>query len=268
MVSAARSRRQARPPRPAPPRLVAARAGEARPAFGTACPRCYILRPIPAQLCDQRTAVGKMSVRRQRRPRRHRSSSYYRIITYITYAAYVSLTSALGARKEATVAASKRAVARAGGASPAARAGSAARASSAARAGHARRIGRVGPARLPGRSSVACRDAPGLHGRVARASGSGWPSARRSDPLGALGRRAGYSGRSVAFGTAGPGRAGWNGAGQGGVNPVDAGVAEVPEIVTSELDKGNINGYSRQLPGKRSHAIDYRYVRAFPTLVT
>jgi hypothetical protein len=50
------------------------------------------------------------------------------------------------------------------------------------------------------------------------------------------------------------------------VNPVDAGVAEVPETVTSELDKGNINGHSGRWPDKRSHAIDYRYVRAFPTL--
>jgi hypothetical protein len=160
------------------------------------------------------------------------------------------------------VAAAKRAIARAGGASPAARA------SSAASVGHARRIRRVGPAGLPGRSWVACRDALGLHCRVARASGSGWPSARRSDPLGPLGRRVGYSGRSVAFGTAGPGRAAWNKAGQGGVNPVDAGVPEAPETVTSELDKGNINGHSGRWPDKRSHAIDYRYVRAFTTPVT
>jgi hypothetical protein len=61
-------------------------------------------------LCDRRTAVGKMSDRSQRRPRRHRSSAYHRIITYIAYAAYISLTGAR-ARKEATVAASYRPVA-------------------------------------------------------------------------------------------------------------------------------------------------------------
>jgi hypothetical protein len=151
------------------------------------------------------------------------------------------------------VAASKRAVARAG---------------SAASAGPARRSGRVGRAGRPGRSSRACREALGPRCQVPRASGSGWPSARRSAPLGPLARRVGYSGRSVAFGIAGQGRAGWNGAGRGGVNPVDAGVAEVPETVVNELDKRNVIGHSGRWPDERSHAIDYRYVRAFPTLVT
>jgi hypothetical protein len=72
----------------------------------------------------------------------------------------------------------------------------------------------------------------------------------------------------VAFGIAGQGAADWNRAGRGGVNPVDAGVAEVPETVLNELDKRNSIGHSGRPPGERRHAIDYRYVRAFRTLVT
>jgi hypothetical protein len=143
-----------------------------------------------------------------------------------------------------------------------------ARAGSAACAGRARHIGRVGPAGRPGRSSRACREALGPRCGVPRASGSGWPSARRSAPLGPLARRVGHSGRSAAFGIAGQGRAGWNGAGRGVVNPVDAGVAEVPETVANELDKGNMFGHSGRWPGRRPCATDYRYVRAVPTLVT
>jgi hypothetical protein len=185
------------------------------PRPGTACPRCYILRPILAHLCDRRTAMGKMSDWRQRRPRCQRSSTYYRIITYITYAAYISVTGCARARKEATVAASTRAIPR-------------------------------------------CREA--------RASGSGWPPALRSAPLGLLARRVPYSGRSVAFGIAGLGRAGRNGVGRGGVDPVGTGVAEVPGAVIDDLDKGNILGHSGLWSDGRSHAMDYRYVRAFPTL--
>ena len=183
-----------------------------------------------------------MSDRSQRRPRRHRSGTYQRIITYIAYAAYISLTSAR-ARKEATVAALHRPVARAG---------------------------------RPGQADFAVRVGPG------GVNGAGWPSALHSAPLGPPERRVGYSGHYAAFVVTGPcrarregqrvrngaGQGGRNGAGQGGVSPGGAYLAEARGAASDDSDKGNFFVQSTLWPDSRSHAVDYRSMRPFSTLVT
>jgi hypothetical protein len=157
------------------------------------------------------------------------------------------------------VAASNRAVAYAGCTSRLARAGFLA---------CAHRIGWVARGRPPGRSSVA---APGPQCQEVRASDSAYPPALRSAPLKPLARHVWYPRRSVTFGIAGPcwaGRAGWNRAGRDGLNPVGADVAEAPAAVMHNTGKRYITGHLELPTDGRSHVMDYRTVRAFPTPVT
>jgi hypothetical protein len=134
----------------------------------------------------------------------------------------------------------------------------------------------VARAARAGRAGSAAR--AGLGG----ADGADWPSALHSAPLGPRERWVGYSGHSVAFGVAGPGRGdwegqggrngagqgGWNGAGQGGVSPGGAGVAAASGTASSDSDKRNFFVQSTPWPDGRSRVADYRSMRAFSTLVT